>query len=220
MDRGFEDLTGKKFGYLKVLGIKQNGKIRRSWICKCDCGKVIVLGESRLLGTKTRRPDKSCGCMQLKQKGYSMSHPQLFGLWNGMIQRCYRKKNANYHKYGAKGIIVCDEWREEFEPFLKWSLNNGYEEGLTLDRIDNEKGYSPDNCRWVTHNMQQQNKGLRKGNTTGYKGVCPHSKGGYRAYISRNGVRKYLGVHKTIEQAAKARQYAEDYYNQHGKLPD
>lgn len=216
----FKDLTGFKQGHLTVLSIKENGKKRRSWLCECDCGNKIIIGESWLLGSPTRRPNKSCGCMKLKQKGYSMSHPKLFNLWGSMNARCHNEKAANYYKYGAKGITVCDEWRFDFEPFLEWCNKNGYEEGLTLDRIDGEKGYSSDNCRWVTHEVQQHNKGIRDDNNTGYKGVCPHHSGKYRAYINRGGVRKNLGLYDDIEDAAKARKYAENYYNKHGKLPD
>ena len=149
-----------------------------------------------------------------------MSYPHLFGIWHGMKQRCYRKKNENYSRYGADGITVCDEWKEEFEHFLKWALDNGYSKELTLDRIDNSKGYSPDNCRWVTYYKQAQNKRPGSNNTTGHKGVCPHEKGGYRAYISRGGIRKHLGKYETIEKAVEARKYAEEYYAQNGKLPD
>ena len=214
----FKDLTGLKYGYFTVLNIKENSKRGRSWLCECVCGNKLILPESHVLGTSTR-PRRSCGCMQLKQKGYSQTEPKLYGLWQQMIGRCHSKRNNIYYKYGAKGITVCDEWRENFESFLIWAKENGYEEGLTLDRIEESKGYSPSNCRWVDYYIQEANKGIKETNTTGYTGVCPHGKY-FVAYISRGGIRKNLGLFKKVEDAARARQDAEIYFETHGSLPE
>lgn len=214
----FKDLTGFRQGHLTVLSIKENSKRGRSWLCECDCGNKLVLSEKWILGSPSRRPNKSCGCMQLKQKGYSQTEPKLFSLWKQMVARCHNKKNNIYYKYGAKGITVCDEWRKEFEPFLIWAIENGYGEGLTLDRIDGDRGYSPDNCRWVDNYVQAVNKGVKETNTTGHTGVCPHVNGRYRAYINRKGKRKHLGTFDTIEEAVKAREDAERKYEEAGEL--
>lgn len=213
-----EDLAGKRFGYLTVLGMKQNGKTRKSWTCKCDCGKVIVLGESRLLRTKNRRPDKSCGCMQLKYNGNSVKHYPLYQVWNSMVRRCYDDTMDNYERYGAKGVEVSSEWRNDFNTFLEWALNNGYKKGLTLDRTDGNKGYSPYNCRWVTYYVQEQNKDISNRNTTGHVGVTFTEGRGYRSYISRNGKRKNLGSFNNLEDAIKARGKAEEHYEKYGTL--
>lgn len=214
-----QDLSGKRFGYLTILHLRENGAKRRSWLCECDCGNRIILGETLILGTKYRRPNQSCGCMKLKQKGFSMSEPKLYSIWSAMIGRCHNKNSNIYYKYGAKGIVVCDEWKDDFESFLLWSIGNGYKEGLSIDRIDGEKGYSPFNCRWVDNYVQASNKGIKETNTTGYTGVCPRHDGKFRAYISKNGKRKHLGAFDTVEEAASARKEAEDYFDTYGELP-
>lgn len=212
-----EDLTGKKLGYLEVLGIKQSGKKRRSYTCRCDCGKVLVMGHTRLVELPNRRPDRSCGCKEIPQKGYSLKEPRLYSLWSAMKHRCSRKANDNYDRYGGKGIRVCEKWREDFESFFIWSKENGYKEDLTLDRIDPSKDYSPDNCRWVDYYTQAQNKGVSKRNKTGYTGVAKY-KDKYRAYITRDKERYYLGLFNSLEEAAKARKDAENKYKKLGKI--
>lgn len=215
-----KDLIGKRFGYLTVIDAREQGKIRRSWFCECKCGNKLVISESHLLGTKTRRPNKSCGCMQLTQNRYTITEPKLYSVWQNMVHRCHNPKFNIYYKYGAKGITVCDEWRGDFESFLNWSKRNGYEEGLTIDRIDFNKEYSPENCRWTTHEVQAVNKGIRVTNTTGKTGVSPGKNGYYRAYITRDHIKRDLGHFKCLEEAIRARKYAEDYYKEYGILPN
>lgn len=134
-----------------------------------------------------------------------------------MLNRCYRKGNASFHKYGKKGIGVCEEWTTSFDSFLNWSLDSGYEDNLTLDRFDSTKDYSPDNCRWVDLNTQGQNKGVHKRNKLGILGVCPFGEK-YRAYLQRDGKKKHLGVFETIDEAIKAREEAEKRYNDTGEI--
>ena len=93
----------------------------------------------------------------------------LYNMWHHMKQRCYNIKNHNYKDYGGRGIAVCDEWRNSYLVFKAWAVNNGYKEGLTIDRIDNNKGYSPNNCRWATRKQQARNR--RSTRLTTYKGV-------------------------------------------------
>lgn len=162
------DLTGCKFNMLTVLCRAENdpyGKAR--WICQCDCGQVKVVDGGSLRKGKT----KSCGCYKLRihterLTKHGKCKTKLYSIYRGMLSRCYYKKDLNFKNYGEKGIKVCKEWKDDFLKFYEWSLENGYREEilpngrtlLTIDRIDSHKGYSPDNCRWITIQEQQQNK--------------------------------------------------------------
>lgn len=89
---------------------------------------------------------------------HGMRYTRLYNIWRSMNQRCSNPNTKNYHRYGGRGIRVCDEWKHDFMAFHDWAMANGYSEELTVDRIDNEKGYSPDNCRWSTYKEQENNK--------------------------------------------------------------
>lgn len=131
---------------------------------------------------------------------------RIANIHHGMKQRCYYQKHIAYKNYGGRGITVCDEW-QSIKGFRAWALANGYADNLTLDRIDNNKGYSPDNCRWVTRFEQSQNK--RNKSNTGVVGVhYDVSKNKYCALIRLNGVLRHLGDCKTLEQAIKLREKA------------
>lgn len=145
------------------------------------------------------------------QKGNSVRHKRLYMTWRTMINRCYVGTADNYEYYGAKGIGVIKEWRDDFNNFLHWSLSNGYQKEFTIDRIQTDKNYSPDNCRWVDSFVQAQNRGMDGRNKSGVKGVSIY-KYGYRAYITRNYKRKYLGCFKTLEEAKEAMAIAEKQY--------
>ena len=176
-----KDLTGMRFGRLTVLkrveGIHPG---RPRWLCCCDCGNTIIAEPSNLKGGNT----KSCGCLRIEsnserikkvnevQKGpmhhsfrHGMSRTKLNWVWQEMKQRCFNPNRKTYKHYGGRGITVCDEWRDDFMAFRDWAMANGYRDDLTIDRIDSNKGYSPDNCRWAT--MAEQNKNKRAPN--GYK---------------------------------------------------
>ena len=84
--------------------------------------------------------------------------PRLYGVWQGMLQRCHNPKNRQYKDYGERGITVCDEWKNNYRCFKEWALKSGYKQGLTIDRINNNEGYSPQNCRWATYKEQNRNK--------------------------------------------------------------
>lgn len=88
---------------------------------------------------------------------HGMKHTRIYNRWCAMKERCYNPHSKSYRRYGERGITICDEWRNSFEAFYEWAVSNGYQEGLTIDRIDNNKGYSPDNCRWVTYKQQNRN---------------------------------------------------------------
>lgn len=205
-----EDLTGREFGYLTVIGLHRKHHKGNSWLCKCKCGNEIVLGTAYLLGNETRRPNKSCGCEKRRYKGVMANHKRLYGIWKGMIDRCYNDERDNFERFGGKGIKMCEEWRNDFIPFLEWSLENGYEDNLLIGRVDIGKQYEPNNCKWSDMYDQIQKRGLMRNNTTGFTGVSYSEKLGYRAYITRFKKRYNLGCYKTLAEAVDARKKAEE----------
>ena len=148
--------TGKRFGNLVCIG-KDPSKDSRYYLFKCDCGNV----KSIIQDSVKRGATISCGCYRKKNPAhltYGFSHTRIDNIFKSMIDRCENPKSYNYHKYGARGIRVCNEWKTNKVRFFEWAFSNGYSESLTLDRIDNSKGYSPNNCRWVTYKVQNNNR--------------------------------------------------------------
>ncbi len=156
--RKFKDMTGQKVGRLNVLNYhRKNGRVY--WLCICDCGNFTEVRSDRLASGDT----KSCGCLQKEMVSkmntkHNMMHTRLYDIWIGMKQRCYNVNHKRYRDWGGRGVTVCDEWRNDFMNFYNWAINNGYNDNLTIDRIDNNKGYEPSNCRWVDRKTQQRNR--------------------------------------------------------------
>lgn len=215
----FKDLTGLKFGRLTV--IREYGYIndRVIWECLCDCGNIVIVPTKRLTNGHT----KSCGCLKRERTReasyiHGKSKSRIHKEWRGILHRCKNPSASHYENYGGRGIEVCEEWKGEsgFINFYNWAVQNGYSDDLTLDRKDNNKGYSPDNCRWVTHMENCHNRGVRKDSSTGYAGVQKrvYANGNikYRACITTNYKRVNLGQFDTLEEAIKARKIAEEKY--------
>lgn len=155
------DLSGQKFGRLTVIsksGSDSNG--HAMWVCRCDCGNEIITRGYALRAEIT----KSCGCYNCDAKNeiHHGSRTRLYRIWIGMKERCYNKRHKGYKYYGDLGVTVCQEWLNNFAEFQEWAYSHGYREYLTIDRIDNDKGYSPDNCRWATYSEQNRNQRKRK----------------------------------------------------------
>lgn len=157
------DLTGQRFGWLTV--IERTGSIRGHsvWLCRCDCGKETVATSDNLKSGHVQ----SCGCLKRDTTRkirtelntiHGGRKTRLYRIWDGMKARCTRPSHKSYKNYGSRGITICAEWLNDFGAFQKWALAHGYQDDLTIDRIDNDKGYSPDNCRWVTMADQSRNK--------------------------------------------------------------
>ena len=140
-----------KIGRLEILEEKIINN-RKYCYCLCECGKTKLIRKD-VIGKKTF----SCGCLA-KEKTHYKTNTRLHMIWSNMKRRCYNKNDKDFYNYGARGIDVCNEWNENFMNFYNWALSNGYDDKLTIDRIDNDKGYCPENCRWVDLKTQCNNR--------------------------------------------------------------
>lgn len=155
-----QDLTGQRFGRLTVLEALP-GNRRTCWRCVCDCGQETVVGSGHHL---TSGHTESCGCLRYERlKAANTKHgnrrSRLYNIWAHMRQRCSNPQNKDFNYYGGRGVTVCSEWVDDFSAFQEWALDNGYRDDLTLDRINPDGNYEPQNCRWAT--MAEQNRNRR-----------------------------------------------------------
>lgn len=153
------DLTGERFGKLLVVEKYKSIKGQIYWKCQCDCGNVVYHATGRLKSGVII----SCGCSKREKMikmntTHGLSNTRLYEIWSGMKKRCYDKNCKAYENYGGRGIVVCDEWKNDFESFYDWSMNNGYADDLSIDRIENDGIYSPNNCKWSTPEEQVNNR--------------------------------------------------------------
>lgn len=157
---GFRDLTGQRFGRLLVKHFANFDTHHSTmWVCLCDCGKTHIASRNNLTSGHT----KSCGCLAREIESAQMTKhggkkTRLYNIWCSIKTRCYNKNCEAYINYGGRGISVCKEWKNDFNMFREWAMCNGYSSKLSIDRINNNKGYCPNNCRWVTRKEQNNNK--------------------------------------------------------------
>lgn len=153
------NLVGQRFTRLLVIEECGRRNTFKLWRCICDCGKEVFVTTGHLRNGDT----KSCGCFNRAQQKelhtkHGMSKTRLHGIWLNMRKRCYDETNNRFYRYGGRGITVCDDWKGSFENFRDWAISNGYSEGKSLDRIDNDGNYCPENCTWSDAKTQARNR--------------------------------------------------------------
>lgn len=154
------DITGRRFG--RLVAIRQVGSTEQGnaiWLCKCDCGKETEVRSVILRNGVT----KSCGCYRSEyqreqQTKHGKSTTRMARIWYNMKERCLNRNNTSFANYGGRGITVCKEWLADFDNFYRWAICNGYRDDLTIDRINVNGNYEPNNCRWIPKGEQSRNR--------------------------------------------------------------
>lgn len=195
-------MFGQKFGFLTILFDLGTDKFyhRKVWAV-CECGNTTTVALSLLKSGKT----KSCGCLKHQTAINNFTthglvrHP-LYGIWQGIKKRCYSVNELSYKDYGARGIVMCDEWKSDFLQFYNWAIANGWEKGLEIDRRENDGIYAPDNCRFVTRLINAKNK--RSSRVITYNGeTMILSDWARKLNLSFNTIRYRIKIGWSIEKA-------------------
>ena len=214
MEENKKDMTPRLIEDLGVLRRGNNKGAYRYGLYECQyCGNQWEVITRSVITTYTT----NCGCLLIKKLiTHGLKSNRFYNTWNHMVGRCNNPKNSSYKNYGGRGITVCEEWLD-VRNFIAWAEStHPNTEGMSLDRIDNDKGYSPDNCRWTTREIQNTNQRVRSTNTSGFAGVSFEPlKSKWVAYICTNGINKKLGRFLTKEDAVQAR----DNYIIENELP-
>lgn len=214
------DLTGMKFGRLTVQYQVPNNNHHTRWHCVCECGNTKDVLQQNLANGHVR----SCGCLlserslerinafnsSMGREHHNETKSRLYHIWIGIKARCLRKASTSYKNYGARGITICREWLDSFATFQEWALSNGYSDELSIDRVNVDEGYSPENCRWVSKSVQSFNIRMPARNTSGHVGVSWNKQTNkWVAYISKNNKLHPLGSFNSFDDAVAAREAAE-----------
>ena len=154
-----KDISGQKFGRLTAIKFLRIEKHKAVWLCKCECGNLLEVRGTDL----TKGHTKSCGCLRKESCGnnnktHDKSNTRLYSIWCDIKKRCYNLNCKSYKNYGGRGIKVCDVWCNDFMNFYNWAMSHNYNDTLTIDRIDVNGNYEPNNCRWSTAKQQARNK--------------------------------------------------------------
>lgn len=211
------DLRKQKFGRLTAIKIVEKTKSGNRWLCSCECGNKTIVVSSEL----RRGSTKSCGCLRkelskIKSTTHGLSYTPEYVSWCRMRSRCLDKSHSKYKDYGGRGITVCERWLDMKNFYLDMGKRP---DGLTLERINNDKGYSPDNCEWATMRTQCHNRRAQKRNKTGVAGINWLKKAKrYNVHIGVDDELIYLGSFNNLIKAKEARMAGEEKYWQKIKL--
>ena len=207
----WDRILGQRFGKIVVTAKAGRDATSHQLVrIKCDCGvektaKANSVAKGRI---------KSCGCSRYdKVTTHNKSTHPIYNIWKNMLRRCYNAEHKHYHRYGGRGIDVFEPWRDSVETFFNWALTNGWEQGLELDRENNEKGYYPDNCRFVTRRVNVHNSSLLCcTNSTGYRGVSLTSNESKSCYRARTQIKGCPNLNKEGFKSAKEAAIFRDRY--------
>lgn len=218
-----QNLKGQRFGRLTALYTVPNNNYHTRWHCVCDCGNTKDVLQQNLVNGHVR----SCGCLHvernkeklavlnesMQRESHHETKTRLYHIWINMKSRCFDENSTTFYHYGGRGITVCREWASSFLSFKEWATANGYSDELSIDRINVDGNYCPENCRWVSGSIQQFNKRKPRRNTSGHVGVSWNKKSGkWYSYITKDYVMHFLGSFDSLDDAIAARKAAEIQY--------
>lgn len=210
------DFVGARHGMLQVIRKADHG--RSWWVCKCDCGNVVELQTHRFLEYK------SCGCLEKENKKnlgkhtqtHGMTETRLYSVWCGMKDRCNNPNYKHFDRYGGRGITVCDEWAHSFESFKQWAYENGYDPKLngvdqSIDRINLDGNYCPENCRWTNQTEQVRNR--RNAVSLVYMGntMNPYE------FARITGITDKVFIYRRLKKGHSPEKILDDWNNKHAK---